>query len=103
MQQIRKLIGKKGTTKLRAYAKSGTCIAECDVQGLNEYQESKLQMSTQYMYLYENDLDILYAYYNDAAVECTWTSQNEDVATVKDGVITDSNASCHTRANGRCE
>ena len=79
---------KKGTTKLRAYAKSGTCIAECDVQGLNEYQESKLQMSTQYMYLYENDLDILYAYYNDAAVECTWTSQNEDVATVKDGVIT---------------
>lgn len=58
------------------------------MQGLNEYQESKLQMSTQYMYLYENDLDILYAYYNDAAVECTWTSQNEDVATVKDGVIT---------------
>ncbi len=40
------------------------------MQGLNEYQESKLQLSTQYMYLYENDLDILYAYYNDAAVEC---------------------------------
>ena len=79
---------KKGTTKLRAYAKTGNCIAECDVQGLNEYQESKLQISTPYMYLCENDLDILYVYYNDAEVKCKWSSQNEEVATVDDGVVT---------------
>lgn len=81
-------INKKGVTVLRAYAKSGSCIAECQINGISDYSESKIQMSVPYLFLYENDVDYLYVYYDDAEVNCTWESSNTDVATVEDGIVT---------------
>lgn len=79
---------KKGSTTLHAYAKSGTCIAECEVQGVSEFEESKLEISTPYLFLYEKDMDMLYTYYGDADVQCRWSSTDEEVATVEDGMVT---------------
>lgn len=79
---------KKGFTTLRAYAKSGTCIAECEVQGVSEFDESKLEISTPYLFLYEKDVDMLYTYYGNADVSCEWESNNEDVASVENGTVT---------------
>nr|MBP3598387.1 Ig-like domain-containing protein [Eubacterium sp.] len=81
-------IKKKGITILRAYASSGSCIAECQVKGIGEYADSKMQMSAPYLFLYENDVDYLYVYYDDADVQCSWESSNEEVATVEDGIVT---------------
>lgn len=47
-----------------------------------------LQMSLPYLFLYENDKDYLYVYYGDAEISTNWESNNENVATVKDGVVT---------------
>lgn len=80
---------KKGTTKLRAYSKSGSCIAECDVKGVSEFDENKLQISSPYLFLNEKEQDRLYTYYDDADVSCKWESMNEDVVTVDDtGLVT---------------
>lgn len=80
---------KKGTTKLRAYSRDGNCVAECDVQGVSEFDESKLQISSPYLFLNENEQDMLFAYYGDADVSCKWTSANEEVATVDEtGLVT---------------
>lgn len=79
---------KKGVTTLKAYAKTGICVAECMVQGLSEYSDDKMQMSLPYLFLYENDKDYLYVYYGDAEISTNWESNNENVATVKDGVVT---------------
>lgn len=82
---------KKGFTTLRAYAKSGTCIAECEVQGVNEFEENKLEISSPYLFLYEKDVDILFTYYDNADVSCDWESYDEEVATVDNGVVTAKN------------
>lgn len=79
---------KKGTTMLRAVSKNGSCYAECSVEGVVAYSEDKLQISSPYIFLYENDKDILYTYYGDADINCRWESTNEEVATVEDGMIT---------------
>ena len=79
---------KKGTTTLRAMSKTGSCYAECFVEGVVGYSEDKLQISVPYIFLYENDKDVLYTYYGDADVSCKWESTNEEVASVDDGVIT---------------
>ena len=57
---------------------------------LNEVPGSKLQMYHTQSYVCMKMIWIFCAYciHNDATVRCTWTSQNEDVAAVKDGVIT---------------
>lgn len=80
---------KKGMTKLWAYSKNGTCVAECDVQGVSEFDESKLQISSPYLFLNEKEQDMLYTFYGDAEVPCKWESTNEDVVTVDDkGMVT---------------
>lgn len=80
---------KKGTTKLRAYSKSGNCIAECNVKGVSEFDDAKLQISSPYLFLNEKDQDRLYTYYDGADVSCKWESANEEVVTVDDtGLVT---------------
>ena len=80
---------KKDTTKLRAYSKSGNCIAECNVKGVSEFDDAKLQISSPYLFLNEKDQDRLYTYYDGADVSCKWESANEEVVTVDDtGLVT---------------
>lgn len=79
---------KKGTTTLKAISKNGSCYAECFVEGVVGYSEDKLQISLPYVFLNENEKEILYTYYGNADINCQWESTNEDVATVDDGMVT---------------
>lgn len=79
---------KRGTTKLKAISKTGSCYAECQIEGIAGYLEDQLEISVPYLFLYENDQETLYTYYGNAEVNCRWESTNEEVATVEEGVIT---------------
>ena len=82
------VIHKEGKTTLYAYSKTGSCIAECSVKGVNEFNSEKLNISIPYLFLYENEKANLQAYIDDAEVTCSWESSNPDVATVDEGLIT---------------
>lgn len=80
---------KKGSTMLHAVAKSGTCIAECEVQGVSEFDKDELKISIPYLLLYEKEMVGLYAYRSNADVLCKWESDNEDIVSVdNEGFIT---------------
>ena len=47
-----------------------------------------MEMSDPYLFINEGESDRLYVFYDNSEVECNWYSENEEVATVKDGLVT---------------
>ena len=80
---------KKGTTKLLAYSKTGTCLAECNVEALNEYKEDGLEITPKMCVLNVDENEWLWVTYGGASINVDYLSCDESVATVdKDGKIT---------------
>ena len=79
---------KKGFTTLRAYSKTGTCYAECAVEGVVGYAEDKLEVYPEVLVMEEGEEGYFYAMYGDKDVNCSWSSSDEDVVTVENGMIT---------------
>ncbi len=78
----------KGVTTLRAFSKTGTCFAECTIKGVLEYPQDKLEVSPQILVLEEGEEGKFITYYGESDVECTWISEDEEIAAIVDGKVT---------------
>lgn len=76
-----KIVG-EGRTVLKGISRTGTCYAECVIEGTNTVWQETVYLSESILALKKGESKKLEAYCSGAPADCTWYSYDEDIATV---------------------